>query len=76
MYLSIITTIFRRTFGFIVRLISDFNSLIELDISSRLDLIYMDITKNFVRRLNKNKIPLALLPLFDSGKYHFLLQDI
>jgi hypothetical protein len=36
----------------------------------------MDITKNFVRRLNKNKIPLALLPLFDSGKYHLLLQDI
>jgi hypothetical protein len=33
-----------------------------------MDLIYMDITKNFLHRLDKEKIPLELLPSFEFGK--------
>ena len=42
--------------------------------SSRLDLIFMDITKNILHRLDKDKIPSLLLPTVHPGRS--LLSDM
>lgn len=45
--------------------------MIREDFFSRLDSIYMDITRNVFQRLDQDKIPAVLLSSLSSGKSSF-----